>query len=112
MTKSFHDELIDLLEKQGPLSAPQLEAILGWTKNRTHQVLTRARMKYPKQCIRISGYIPHPNKGPAVCLYVAQASRARLAPIDGAVHPTRHLHARSGQIASVGLGLQRCTDQC
>ena len=73
MTKSFHDELIDLLEKQGPLSAPQLEAILGWTKNRTHQVLARARMKYPKQCIRISGYIPHPNKGPAVCLYVAQA---------------------------------------
>ena len=73
MTKSFHDELIDLLEKQGPLSAPQLEAILGWTKNRTHQVLTRARMKYPKQCIRISGYIPHPNKGPAVRLYVAQA---------------------------------------
>jgi hypothetical protein len=73
MTKSFHDELIDLLEKQGPLSAPQLEAILGWTKNRTYQVLTRARMKYPKQCIRISGYIPHPNKGPAVCLYVAQA---------------------------------------
>lgn len=73
MTKSFHDELIDLLEKQGPLSAPQLEAILGWTKNRTHQVLTRARQKHPQKAIRISAYIPHPVKGPAVCVYSAQA---------------------------------------
>lgn len=72
MNKSFHDELLDLLEEKGPLSAPKLSELLGWTKNRTHQVISRARQKHPQRCLRISDYEKHPNKGPAVCLYSAQ----------------------------------------
>ncbi len=72
MNKSFHDELLDLLVSKGPLSSRQIEGLLGWTKNRVHQVISRARQKYPQQCIRISDYEKHPNKGPAVFLYSAQ----------------------------------------
>ena len=73
MKTSFHDQLLDLLALKGPLSSRQIEGLLGWSKNRAHKVLSRARQKYPQQCIRISAYTPHPNKGPAVCLYSAQA---------------------------------------
>lgn len=72
MKTSFHDQLLDLLALKGPLSSRQIEWLLGWSKNRAHKVLSRARQKYPQQCIRISDYEKHPNKGPAVCLYSAQ----------------------------------------
>ena len=73
MKKTFHDQVLDLLEIKGPLSALQIANYLEWTQHRTHAVIARARQKHPQKAIRISAYIPHPVKGPAVCVYSARA---------------------------------------